>query len=128
MFENLQIFRLAAGMAAHAGARQTLVARNMANADTPGYRPRDLPAFQDMLNDAGFDLRATRPGHFGAGAAGPDLSAAAQVTGGATDPNGNGVSLENEMVRAVGVRQEHERALAIYKFSLDVLRSAVTRR
>ena len=132
MFENLQIFRLAAGMAAHAGARQALVARNMANADTPGYRPRDLPAFQTLLDDtgagAGFGLRATRPGHIGAGAAGFDPGEAAEVGGGATDPNGNGVSLETEMVRAVDVRQEHERALAIYKFSLDVLRSAVTRR
>ena len=132
MFENLQIFRLAAGMAAHAGARQALVARNLANADTPGYRPRDLPAFRTLLDetgpDAGLGLRATRPGHFGAAAAGPALGAAVRIEDGETDPNGNGVSLETEMVRAVDIRRDHERALAIYKFSLDVLRSAVARR
>ena len=46
MFENLQIFRMAHAMAAHAGARQTVVARNMANADTPGYTAQDIAPFE----------------------------------------------------------------------------------
>ena len=41
MFEGLEIFQLAGGVARHAASRQAVVAQNIANADTPGYRARD---------------------------------------------------------------------------------------
>jgi flagellar basal-body rod protein FlgB len=44
------------------------------------------------------------------------------------DPNGNSVALETEMLRAVDVKRQHDRALAIYKSSLTVLRTAIGRR
>ena len=47
---------------------------------------------------------------------------------GQTNPNGNGVSLEEQMLHAVDVKRQHDRALAIYKFSLGVLRSSIGQR
>ena len=126
MFENLQVFRMASAMAVHAGKRQALVAANMANADTPGYQPRDLPPFsQSMPGDAGTPLRATRAGHVDAGATSA-VQAQAQIQRG-EDPNGNGVSVEQEMLRAVEIKRQHDRALTIYKSSLGILRSALGR-
>jgi flagellar basal-body rod protein FlgB len=51
--------------------RAEVLAQNLANADTPHYRARDID-FRDILNDAGGDarLQATRSGHFGDGAPG----------------------------------------------------------
>ncbi len=47
---------------------------------------------------------------------------------GERDPNGNSVSLETEMLNAVSAKRQHDRALAIYKSSLTVLRASLGRR
>ena len=47
---------------------------------------------------------------------------------GAETPNGNSVSLEDQMMRAAAVRQEHGLALGVYAKSLEILRTAITRR
>jgi flagellar basal-body rod protein FlgB len=59
--------------------RQELLASNIANADTPGYKARDIDfasALQGALGrgaaPAGV-LAATAPAHFGGGAGNPDL-------------------------------------------------------
>ncbi len=128
MFEKLHIFRMAHAMAQHAGARQSVLARNMANADTPGYKARDVAPFAESYGgQGGFVPRATRPGHFGATAGG--YTAELRRGGdGQTDPNGNSVSLETEMLKAVDTKRQHDRALAIYKSSLTILRAATGRR
>lgn len=127
MFENLVVFRMAHAMAEHAGARQAVIARNIANADTPGYAARDIPSFQAVIeaDNAGFGLRATRPTHLGAADAQRfDLRHRPDAM---PDPNGNSVSLETEMVHAADTMRQHDRALAIYRSSLGILRSALGR-
>ncbi len=129
MFEKLQIFRMAHAMAVNAGARHTVVASNMANADTPGYVARDIKPFREQVEsiDAGFVLRATRPEHLNV----PQHPFEAEIfksRDGEADPNGNSVSIEAEMLKAVDVKREHDRAIAIYKSSLSILRSAIGRR
>ncbi len=128
MFEKLQIFRMAHAMGQHAGARQSVLARNMANADTPGYKARDIAPFaQTYEGGGGFAPRTTRPGHVGDRAGGYAVEMR-DAEDGETDPNGNSVSLEQEMLKAVDVKRQHDRSLAIYKSALTVLRSATGRR
>mgnify|MGYP000342005014 CR=1 FL=1 len=57
MFYDLNVLKTAYAMATHAGQRQAVIARNMANADTPGYQPRDLEAFQKAFEMTGRDGR-----------------------------------------------------------------------
>ena len=125
---NLSILRLASGLAAHASSRQRVIAENIAHADTPGYRARDVTEFGALLDDQpGFDARRTRPGHIPFGAD-PNGFVATEVTAlGAESPNGNTVSLEDQMMRAAEVRQNHELALGVYRKSLDILRSSLGR-
>ena len=42
-------------------------------------------------------------------------------------PNGNTVSLEAEMLKSIEAKREHDRALAIYKSALSVLRISLGR-
>jgi flagellar basal-body rod protein FlgB len=124
MFEKLELTRMAQGMASHAGARLGVVAANIANADTPGYKVRDLRSFAETYA-AGDKMRATRPGHLGAPLSGaPD----AQIVRGPGAPNGNTVNLETEMVRAVEVRRDHEMALAISRNTSEIVRASLGRR
>ena len=128
MFSDLNVFKIAFAMATHAGKRQAVVAQNMANADTPGYRARDIDSFQSVFRGADDGaMRATRSAHFdgpvNSGAVWREFEPAGQ-----TDPNGNSVSVEQEMVNAVEVKRQHDRALAVYRASLSVLRTSLGQR
>jgi len=125
MFDNLDVFKMSAAMAQHAGRRQAVVAQNVANADTPGYVARDLPAFQDIYAPAN-DMRqqrATRAGHMHGAAPGQNAPIIRAGADGA--PNGNQVSLETEMLHSVEAKRHHDRAVSIYKSSLGILRSTL---
>ena len=126
MFEKLDIFRMSAAMAVHAGQKQAVIAQNVANADTPGYRAKDLAEFSTSYQpgDSTTMLRATRAQHLHGSQTGttsfevlPDKSEAS--------PNGNAVSLETEMLKAADAKSQHDRALAIYKSALDILRTTI---
>ena len=127
MFETLSIFRTAQAMAVHAGARQNILAQNMANADTPGFTARDLQPFSNIAKGTLIptQLRATRATHL-AGAISPTQTSMVERSD-ARDPNGNSVSLETEMMHAVDTKRQHDRALGIYKSSLRVLRTSLGR-
>ena len=117
----------AAGTAAHAGSRMEAIARNVANGDTPGYRTQDVPDFATVWQDSASDaMRATRTGHIGASSA--DSASQATTVRGHGSPNGNTVSLESEMVKAVETRQQHDMALAIYRGTSEVIRASLGRR
>ena len=125
MFQSLDIFETAISMARHAGQMQANSARNIANADTPGYRARDMADFREYLREQHGALRQTRSGHLTLhSASGP----AAQDRLSVSDPNGNTVSVETEMVHAVNAKRQHDRALAIYRSGLSILRASVNTR
>lgn len=126
MFENLDLFRMSLAMAAHAGQKQALTAQNVANADTPGYAARDLLDFHETFKP-GSDAaqpKATRARHLHGVLASNGMAAPIERAGTET-PNGNTVSLETEMLKSVSAKRQHDRALAIYKTGLSVLRSTI---
>ena len=126
MFDQLEILRMAGGLAERAAARQGAIARNVANANTPDYKAVDVPDFAATYTGAdGLQLRATRPGHVRPDAEQGGVAAAARQRPGTQSPDGNSVSLEGEMVAAAGARQQHDIALAIYRSSLGLMRSAL---
>lgn len=127
MFEKLEVTRMAQALASHAGERMGMTAGNIANADTPGYKARDLPDFARAYADTrpGEGLRTTRPGH--TGGAGAASRATAEVQQGPAAIDGNSVSLEAEMVRAADIRQQHDLALSVYRASSDILKLALGR-
>jgi flagellar basal-body rod protein FlgB len=125
MFKKLELTAMAQAMSSHAGARMGVIARNIANADTPGYKAMDLPDFAETYALTGGELRATRARHLGGRPKG--FEPEARRNDGAGAPNGNTVSLEQEMVKAASVRQEHEMALAIYRNTSDIIRASLGR-
>ena len=127
MLENIDVLRMARTMAAHAGHRQALVARNVANAETPGYKAVDLTPFADIHAGTASQMTRTRTGHVWTDrASGSRPGWAVQAdTRTAPSPDGNTVTLEHEMLRMVEVRQQHDLALSIYRSTLGVLRSSL---
>lgn len=128
MFDKLEILKMAQGMATHAAARQSVLARNIANADTPGYRASDVVPFAETYRQTVGDFapRVTRAGHISAGP-GPDDAIAQNAVRLESAPNGNAVSLESEMMKAAETRAQHDMAISIYKATLGVLRTSLGR-
>jgi flagellar basal-body rod protein FlgB len=115
--------------------RQRLIAQNVANSDTPGFKPKDLKAFSydapavqpaAGLRPAGVQA-VTHPGHMMS----PASSRAAR--GGfketkeevvETTLDGNSVSLEEEMLKMTDARMSYDAAISFYQKSMGLLRMA----
>lgn len=110
--------------------RQRVLAQNVANADTPGYRAMDLrePDFRGMLRDARGDLRmaATGSGHM---AAGKRSSAGFRVDEVRDDyeatPNGNAVVLEEEMMKVTETAADYQMMTNLYKKHVQLIKTAI---
>jgi len=128
MFTELNVFKLANAMATHAGARQALVSQNVANADTPGYHAKDIKPFAEVFDDNAQqgDMRASRHNHLN-GSSDQGLSWTVSTSDAGTDPNNNSVSVETEILKGVEVKRQHDKALAIYKSSMNVIRASLGR-
>lgn len=127
MFEKLEIFSVAQALAKHGAKRQSVIAQNVANADTPGYRARDMAAFSETYRSTrGHEMRATRAGHgFGAEPGGDVGRIETVYRPDAASPNGNNVSLEQEIFAAARAKSAHDRALAVYGSAMKILRTSI---
>ena len=129
MFQKLAVFQTAYAMAVHAGRQQAVVAQNVANVDTPGYVARTMPSFQEVYapQQAGTNLqKATRAGHLH-GMTSPGVTDISQKDRSYASPDGNTVSVDQELLRAVEAKRQHDRSLAIYGSALSVLRTSLGR-
>jgi flagellar basal-body rod protein FlgB len=114
-------------------ARQNVLAQNVANADTPGFAAKDLKPvdFSDVLKGA------TASGQFKGGLAVTDPRHIALNTASGTDfadvaspdsesnPNGNTVSLEQEMIRVSDTQAEYQAASNLYAKAVDMMKTAI---
>ena len=127
MLDRIDLFEVAGALAKHAAARQAVISNNIANADTPGFRPSDLTRFDPAEpSGARLELLQRRAAHFAGANTGPSVGAREFVDA-ERSPNGNSVSIEAEMVRSVEARRQHDLALAVYSSALGVLRSSIGR-
>ena len=116
----------ASGLKAQA-ARLRHVSENIANADTPGYRARDVASFAESYDPGPASaLQATRPGHRFQDEMRYSAALREVYRPGAQSPNGNNVSIENEIFSATEASSDHNKALAVYRTALSVLRTAAS--
>jgi len=126
MLEKLTVIELASAMARHAAARHRVLAQNVANADTPGYRARDVEDFSAMVNKP-FTQRATRAEHFGASPATRAAEPPVIEADYPASPDGNSVNLEDQSLRAAETLGQHDLATAVYAKTVDILRIGLGR-
>nr|WP_300057222.1 FlgB family protein [uncultured Roseobacter sp.] len=131
MFKNLEVFKISHAMAVHAGQKQAVAAQNVANSDTPEYKARDVAPFADSyrthvsMGDS-VGQRATRDRHLH-GVSDGHMAEPTIDEDAIASPNGNTVSLEGEMLKSLDAKRQHDRAVAIYKSSLGILRATLSR-
>lgn len=107
--------------------RQAVLAQNIANADTPHFRPRDLTPFARTLAAmAPPGLARTVPGHLPAGGRARDGATPDRAVAEAT-PDGNAVSLDREAVRIAETDTAHALAMQVHRSFTGMFRLALGR-
>jgi flagellar basal-body rod protein FlgB len=115
--------------------RQRVLSENVANSDTPKFRPRDVvaPKFDEpsqvtaaMVSSV--SLTRTESGHIaGLGLSGSSFRTESK---GNYDvrPTGNAVNLEDEMMKVAANQMDYQAATALYTRSLNLIKTALGKR
>ncbi|HEY1096421.1 MAG TPA: flagellar basal body rod protein FlgB [Alphaproteobacteria bacterium] len=138
MLENINLLNGMNDKMAFLMQRQRVLAQNITNSDTPGYRPNDVvePDFAKALgrskNGTGVQLSlATTEGshipHLQAVGAPQELSTAQQRRTYEVSPVGNAVDLEEQMMMSSRNNLDYQLITNLYNKNLEQLRTAMRR-
>jgi flagellar basal-body rod protein FlgB len=115
--------------------RQRVIAQNIANSETPGYKARDIaePSFAGMVNTGAAKVAQPRVEL----TAGMKALGAIQPLGGGgvildkdiseTKPDGNNVTLEDQLLKLGQVQADFATVTSLYRKQMGMLRTALGR-
>ena len=96
----IYLFELASRHAHWLSTRQATIAGNIANADTPGFKSRDVQPFTEVLEKTQLAMATTASRHMLGGGAPAEAAGIAEGTSWAVKESGNSVTLEAELLKA----------------------------
>ncbi len=121
---DIPLFDLAERRLAWVDRRQDVLARNIANANTPGWMARDLTPFATLLGHSGVAPVMTDPKHLpGTGSA----AARARAARGAHAPDCNGVKIDEELTKVADTQGVHDLVTDLYKKYIGFFKTAIGR-
>ena len=122
---QLYVLQLASQSAQWLSARQSLIASNVANANTPGYRALDLQPFSAVLDSTQVTMVTTNPAHMRPTQ--EEFASARVVESDSPDEtlSGNSVNLEEEMIKLGDVNREYSMGTNIKRAIHQMLMSAL---
>lgn len=118
----------------HLGTRQRIIAQNIANADTPGFKAREAapPSFAAML-DTGESgaVHVARPmvrisdsmRALGAGSLHSESIADTDIA--ETKPDGNNVTLEDQLLKMGQIQSDFATLTSLYRKQMGLVRAAL---
>lgn len=112
--------------------RQGLLAENVANAETPGYRGRDLKAFDfakqvSQFSTAQISTVSTNTKHVAIGLSNTNGFEPRSMNSFEITPEGNGVTLEDEMMKVASNQMDYQAATTLYTRSMRLIKTALGR-
>ena len=113
--ESIQLFSLASRQAEWLSVRQGVVSGNIANANTPGFRAKDVSAFDAVLQNTRLPMAATNPLHFTESSTESFVVEQEVNKGSATQLSGNSVELADELMKQGSIKRDYDLNTAIVK-------------
>ena len=129
---NLTLFGMVRSRLNWLSQRQEILAQNIANSDTPKYRPKDLKPydFKNLVRQENMQLalKTTNPNHLhGNPRRIADFASQVERKPFETSPDGNAVILEEQMAKVSETRIDYRFASQIYKKQLAMIKMALGR-
>ena len=129
---KIQIFRMMTTKMRWLEHRQRVLAQNIANADTPGYVPRDLKPLQygRTIRRESFKLQLVvtndshLPGRIRKTAFGDEVQSRETYE---TSPSGNAVVLEEQLLKVADTAAAHQLVTNLYRKQVRMFRIALGR-
>lgn len=122
--QPMQLFHLAFSQNEWLAQRQSVISSNIANANTPGYKAKDIESFDDVMRQS-VPMAVTDPQHL----APADIGTALQ-NGGSSEAevlvSGNDVNLEQEFLKSNDVMRSYTMNTQIMK-TFDRMLQSVTK-
>ncbi|WP_375176175.1 flagellar basal body rod protein FlgB [Pseudooceanicola sp.] len=125
----MSFFNLAMRRMNWLGARQEVIAQNVANANTPGYRAQDVSSFAELLRGAGGAMVRTTSGKHIAGLGGSTAQGVRREddeTAYEQSLDGNTVALEQQTIMAADTSENYRLAAQLYRKGHEMLSLAAT--
>jgi flagellar basal-body rod protein FlgB len=127
------LFKLISARMSWLAQRQVVLGQNLANADTPNYRPKDLREADFARLTEGYSGRASRmtvartdPAHLeGAPPVRVGLTGREVDSNYETTPDGNAVILEEQMAKASQTALDYQLTSNLYRKYLGMIRLAL---
>ena len=122
---SIYLFQVASEKSEWLSARQTAVASNVANANTPAYRALDVQPFSTLLASSPIAMATTNVGHMT-----PTSSAFDSLREVETDPaeetlSGNSVNIEQQMINLGEVSRDFSMTANIRRAFHQLILSAL---
>ncbi|WP_024517980.1 flagellar basal body rod protein FlgB [Bradyrhizobium sp. Tv2a-2] len=111
--------------------RQSVLSENVANSDTPSFRPRDLvaPKFDQSGGVTGamgaLPMLRTSAAHIAPAGGSGDSFDQNKKAGFETRPAGNAVNIEDEMLKVSANQMDYAAVTQLYSKSLQLIKTAI---
>ena len=122
--DPIHLFDLAGRQARWLSTDQSVIAANVANASTPGYRAQSLQPFSEVLDRTQLQLASTASNHLALDPMQARAAAMAQQSPWEVTESGNSVALEQELIKAGDVNRAYSLNTGIVRSFHAMLMSA----
>ena len=116
---------LSAQRIGYLSTRQSLIAGNVSNANTPGFKALDLKPFAAALQETAMTMAVTNPAHLTPTAQELDPPKPREGDDANATVSGNSVDLENEMVKLGEVNRDYSMATDVKKIFHQMMMQAL---
>lgn len=134
--QDIGLFQAISSKMEYLNQRHNVLAQNIANADTPGYRPKDLVDvdFSSMVRNVtsstngglqNVSMTTTNAGHLGHLEGETDADARKQRNMYEVAPAGNSVIIEEQLVKSGENAMDYNLMLSLYQKQVGLIKTAI---
>jgi flagellar basal-body rod protein FlgB len=129
MFEDLTLFAMAQRQIDYLARRQSVLSENVANANTPNYKSKDLApvSFKDLMAPPAEPVRATvtNPMHISPEVEPVRFEEINERHPEESKPDGNQINVEDQMQKIGDIKGDYELAVNLMMKNISMLKTAL---
>lgn len=129
--QNIGLLKALGAKMDYLSQRQRIISQNVANADTPNYRPQDLKpvdfstVLKGVTESKGIQMVSTNPMHVGAGNGVAAAKEGKQKKVYEVAPDGNAVIMEEQMLKSGETVMDYNLMTSLYQKNVSLIKTAL---